>query len=412
MNIVLLATRIFGNDGVSLEILHWKEILSKMGHKVKLLAGKLDQEGICIPDLFFQSPEVVDLYNRVIFGKENYRKVEADIFRRSGKIEGDLREIFRKNGKIDLLIESNVLSLPMHFPLAVALTRLIEDYSIPTIARHHDFWWQRNRFLHSSMFPFFKRYFPPDLPSIKHIVLSSLAKTELKRRRHIDSEIIGDSFDFSSKQNKMDSYSRNFREDFGIAKDDIVFLQATRIIPRKRIELSIKLVEKLANPKAVLLLVGQSGDEGLEYEKKLKSIATKSKARILFIGSRINTHRKISGNERFYTLWDAYINSNFMTYPSKIEGFGNQFVEAVYFRIPIIVTPYPVYEADIKPLGFETIEMPDKVTSQVINRVKDLINNPGEIKSMVEKNFKIGQRHFSYEYLESKLANIIEKIDK
>jgi len=48
---------------------------------------------------------------------------------------------------IDLIIPENALSIPMHLPLGMALTELIAETGIPTIAHHHDFSWEKPSFL-------------------------------------------------------------------------------------------------------------------------------------------------------------------------------------------------------------------------------------------------------------------------
>lgn len=407
MKIVFLSTRIAGNDGVSLEAVRWKEILERMGHKVTLVAGELDRRGILVPELHFQRAEIVNLHNAVTYEKDNYEKIERKIYEIAGRIEGILREVFNNGNKPDLVIVANVLSLPMHFPLVVALTRIVEELKIPVIARHHDFWWERERYLRSSMFPFFKKYFPPSLTNIKHVVINTIAQKELKRRFDIKSLVIPDTFDFESKLNKVDSFSNHFRSDFGIKKDDVVFLQATRIIPRKRIELSIDLIKKLNNPKFVLVIAGHAGDEGLEYQSKIKELAKKSKTRIIFIGNYVNSRRKIRGERRVYTLWDAFINSDIVTYPTLQEGFGNQFLETTFFKKPLIMTPYEVYKKDIKPLGYEVIEMEEKISGKTLNKIKKLLNNPKSVQKIVDKNFKISKKYFSYEAVEEKLKKLL-----
>lgn len=181
MKVWILSFRISGNDGVSLELEHWRDILTRNGHKVKFVAGALDRSGIVIPELHFNDPKTVDVHDKVVYGKNNYKQVERDIFAVAGTIEGKLREAL--NGrKPDLLIVGNVLSLPMNFPSAVALARVIDEFKIPTIAKHFDFWWERKRFLKSSMFAFFKRWFPPNLSTVEHVVINSFAQTELKKK--------------------------------------------------------------------------------------------------------------------------------------------------------------------------------------------------------------------------------------
>ena len=53
---------------------------------------------------------------------------------------------FIENFKIDMLIAENALTIPLHVPLGLALTEIIAETQIPTIAHHHDFYWERVRF--------------------------------------------------------------------------------------------------------------------------------------------------------------------------------------------------------------------------------------------------------------------------
>ncbi|OGM27221.1 hypothetical protein A2962_01765 [Candidatus Woesebacteria bacterium RIFCSPLOWO2_01_FULL_39_61] len=420
MNIVVISYRIAGNDGVSLECVHWKEILEKMGHKVTFLAGQLDRAGIVMPELHFQWPNVMELHDRVVYGKGKYRQIEAKIFDIAGTIEGKLRHFFNGNRKVDLLVVANIFSLPMHFPLAVALTRVIEELGIPTIARHHDFWWERKRYIKSQLFPFFERWFPPKLAQIKHVVINSIAKDELKAKTGLEAEVIWDSFDFSNeKLSKIDRYSLHFKKDFGIRENDIVFLQSTRIVPRKRVELSIEFIKKLADPRAILILSGHAGDEGRLYLKKIKKHLKTSTIRYKLIGDFVNSKRRVvrisNGLEpkraRMYTMWDCYRNSDFVLYPTKIEGFGNQFIESVYFRKPIIITSYPVYDKDIKPLGFETIGMRAKPDSTSVNKVRHLLEDSVEVERITKLNFGLGKKYFSYEWVQGKLEKLFGEMN-
>src|SRR3989344_4900680 len=285
MNVIILGYRVAGLDGVALETVHWKNILEGMGHSVTLVAGELDREGILLPELHFKWPKVAGIHDRIVYSDESYAKVERVIFSMAGEIEGKLRHLLRNGQTCDLLIIPNVFSIPMHFPLAVALTRTIQEFSIPTIARHHDFWWERARYNKSYMFQFFEKWYPPKIENMTHTVINSLAQRSLKEKLGIDATIISDTFDFEDENlNKVDNYSKHFRYDFGIEEDDVIFLQATRIVPRKRIEFSIELISKLNNPNAVLVISGTEGDEKKGYLKKLKNMAKDKNINCKFIG--------------------------------------------------------------------------------------------------------------------------------
>jgi len=154
MKIGYVSFRIAGNDGVSLEAERWKKILTRMGHKVVFIAGELDGTGVVIPELHFTDPEAYLVHEEVVNNSAGFKKVERKIYELAGKIEGKLRHEFRRI-KPDVLIVANVLSLPIHLPFAVALTWVVNDLRILTIGRHHDFWWERKRYLRSSYFEFF-----------------------------------------------------------------------------------------------------------------------------------------------------------------------------------------------------------------------------------------------------------------
>ena len=238
------------------------------------------------------------------------------------------------------------------------------------------------------------------------VTINSLAQKDLKDRTGLDSAIIGDSFDFSGKTIPQNSYVKHWREDFSIKPKDIVFLQATRITPRKQIELSIELVKKLNNPRIVLVAAGYAGDEGQKYLKFLERRVRQTKIRAKFIGDRITAQREIRGKKRFYTLWDCFTNCDLMAYPSRFEGFGNQFIEACYFKKPIFVNRYEVYKADIEPLGFETVAIDGEVTDGTVEEVRALLDDPKRQRQITEKNFKIAKKHFSFAATQKKLKKL------
>ena len=62
---------------------------------------------------------------------------------------------------------------------------------------------------------------------------------------------------------------------------------------------------------------------------------------------------------------------------------------------------------DIKPLGFNVIEMDGYVTDRVIEEIKAILQNPDSYKERAEKNFQLAKRFFSYEVVRRKLRTIL-----
>jgi glycosyltransferase involved in cell wall biosynthesis len=115
---------------------------------------------------------------------------------------------------------------------------------------------------------------------------------------------------------------------------------------------------------------------------------------------RVNDHK-------IYSLWDAYIHTDLITYPSLYEGFGNALLESIYFKKLTVVNRYPVYNADIKPKGFEFIELDGFVNGTNVQETKELLKSPERVRIMTEKNYQIALESFSLQVLEDKLKILI-----
>jgi len=187
----------------------------------------------------------------------------------------------------------------------------------------------------------------------------------------------------------------------------LFILQPTRVIQRKGIEMAIELTHRLELPRAHLYITHRAHDEGLEYWHWLKREAGVMRVDLQLIDHLIGTERAKANGHKIYSLWDAYPHADLITYPSTYEGFGNALLEAIYFNRLIVINRYPVYNADIGPLGFEFIELAGFVDSKAVEKTKALLTAPDEVRRMAEKNYAIAQEHFSLEVLAQKLTDVI-----
>jgi glycosyltransferase involved in cell wall biosynthesis len=104
-----------------------------------------------------------------------------------------------------------------------------------------------------------------------------------------------------------------------------------------------------------------------------------AKIDVRFISDRVGETRGLTNDgKKIYTLFDIYPHADLVTYPSHYEGFGNAFLEAVYFGKPVVVNTYAVYARDIDPLGFKIVKMSQLVTRDVIELAARLANLFGE----------------------------------
>ena len=198
-----------------------------------------------------------------------------------------------------------------------------------------------------------------------------------------------------------------------ICPNDKTILQPTRIIKRKGIERAIELVKILNGSQYKLLISHEGGDEGFEYATWIKNFAYQNGVDLRFPRKRISSpwDRHIN-NSNGFSLWDVYAHADFVTFPSINEGFGNAFLEAIYYKKPILVNRYATFIKDIEPKGFDLITIDGHLTSQVVYHVREILESPKRKKRMVNHNYKIAKQHYSYKVLQQQLNAIINKIFK
>jgi glycosyltransferase involved in cell wall biosynthesis len=253
--------------------------------------------------------------------------------------------------------------------------------------------------------------FPPRDNDLQHVVINTVAQEELARRKAVPAMVVPNVLNFENPPPPVDAYASDLRAEIGLAPDDIMILQPTRVIPRKGIGHAINLVQMLDNPKCKLVITHEAGDEGLEYRDMLAGFARRSGVDARFIATRITEVRQINQeNKKTYTLWDLYPHADFVTYPSLYEGFGNAFLESVYFRKPILVNRYSNFTLDIEPKGFRVPLIEGYLTREIVAEVRRIIEDADYRRKMVEHNYAVAARYFSYTLLRRCLRTLLTNV--
>ncbi len=412
IHIGFVSTRFAGTDGVSLETDKWSSVLEKLGHRCFYFAGESDlPEEITYlhPLAYFRHPEILAIQRVAL----DSRTRPPEISRRIHEIKDELKQAinaFVRRFDLQLLIVENALAIPINIPLGLALTEFIAETGFSTIAHHHDFFWERKRFLVNCVWDFLNMSFPPHLPAIRHVVINSSAANQLALRTGISSRLIPNVMDFDNPPAPPDDYAQDLRDSLGLDLDEKLILQPTRVVQRKGIEHAIELVSRLGM-KACLVISHASGDEGYEYERYLRNLAERMGVRAIFCAGRIQEKRALTPDGlKIYTLQDVYLRSDLVTYPSDFEGFGNAFLEAVYYSRPIVVNNYSIFNFDIKPRGFQVIDFDGFIDDLTIKQTRAALSKPGQTREMVESNYRLGRRYYSFtvlrRHLEALLADI------
>ena len=413
-NIGFISTRFQGTDGVSLETEKWVTVLKRMGYQPYYFAGLSDwdpKRTMIVPEAFFDHPSNREIQSKSFKVYRRTSELTGLIHKTRNKLKTALYRFIHKFN-IDLIIAENCLAIPMNLPLGLALTELIAEMGIPTIAHHHDFWWERPRFYVNAVADIINTAFPPSLPSIQHVVIQTQADRELSYRTGLSPSVIPNVLDFKKKPPGVNHYNVDVREAFGIGKDEFFILQPTRVVARKGIEHTIEVVSRLKSRNAKVVITHSISDEGDAYPKRIMSYAEHMGVELIMKPEIIDDRRgRTADGKKIYTLWDVYPHADLITYPSTYEGFGNAFIEAVYFKKPILVNRYSAYVLDIKPFGFKVLEMEGYVTPDVLDEINHLIDNRDSFQEKAENNFCLASRFFSYEVLRRKLRNILTNFE-
>lgn len=437
--IAIVHYRVGRTDGVSLEIEKRKEILESLGYQVRLISGPVQKgTNFIIDELEFDSTEVKKI-KEDSFQYFNKKKVPnklllGDINDLSVRIEKKFLE-YNAIEKFSAVLLHNIFSHGRHIAAASAFTRVAQKLQIPFICTNHDYYWEREEYQEPAsreIKDYLDKFVPPSAPNIKHISINSLAQKKLKES-NIESIVFPDIFDFSRPKWVKDSYNSDFRKNFDIKENDIVVLQATRIAARKGIEIAVDFVKELEKRKEqlngqklyngrqidnssdiIFVLAGYAEDSEITYLNNLKEYIYKRGIKFRFIHNQIASDRSTGDSGKIYSLWDSYVHADLVTYPSLVEGWGNQFIEAVFAEKPVVLFEYPVYKADIKAEGYFYISFGDQyskndahpglvqinkntILKAVIKTVETLKST--ETPSIMKTNFQLGDKFHGYNRL-------------
>ncbi|MGC9523392.1 MAG: glycosyltransferase [Anaerolineae bacterium] len=448
-NIGMIHFQVGGTDGVSLEMDKWRMVLEEMGHSVYYCAGDLGTaDGTLIPEMFHHREDAHRLYENTFIALEDYpdeAAYRAELYGKAEVIEEKLLAWVDEKG-IDFLIPENVWSVAAHPSVAIAVTNIMRERELPVLAHNHDFYWERQdgvALTCATAIEYAQKYLPPRDPLASHVTINSLGRQALLARKGIEATVVPNVFEFEEGPWEVDDYNRDFRERIGLREKDVMVLQATRVVSRKGIELAVDFVKALDAParraelearglyngqpfeedsRIVLVLAGYTRDDTTGYTAKLRQKITEAGIDAFSVADVVASRRQTQNLEKIYSLWDTYVFADFVTYPSLWEGWGNQLLEALRAKVPIMLFEYPVYKADIKDKGFRVVSLGSvvagyddrglaRVAPSVIEKAADqaveLLTDAELRQEVVDHNYALGQEHYSLTSLRDYLAPLV-----
>ncbi len=409
-----ISTRFAGTDGVSLEASKWAQVLALDGHQCFWFAGELDRnpnDSFLAPEAHFKHGQIAHIAENV-FGRTRRNPGITDLIHRMRVALKNQLQAFVRQFDIDLFVIENAMTIPMNIPLGLALAETISETRMATIAHHHDFFWERKRFAINAIGEFLPMAFPADLPDVRHVVINSLARRDLAHRRGLAATLVPNVLDFDRPPRVDPAEVNRFRQVIGLAPDDLMVLQPTRLIKRKGIEHVFELVKALDNPRCKLVISHEDGDEGVGYGEWLQSAARANGVDLRLIKDNVvSPWRETAADKGQFSLWTVYAAADLVTFCSLYEGFGNGLLEAIYLKKPVVLNRYDSFIADIEPLGFEFLTLDGYLTPDVVAQARRILLE-GETKfTGPERNYAIARRHFAYPVLQRRLQSILTEFD-
>lgn len=187
-----------------------------------------------------------------------------------------------------------------------------------------------------------------------------------------------DIFWFDKTQTPIPANNRNrFRQIQAAKEDDVILITTSRLVYKNAVDIVIRALSKL--PANVHLWVLGNGSQRKELEALTKKLNLSE--RVHFKG--VMSHASPLSDSSVIHYLNA---SDIFVRPSRSEGMGNSFIEAMAAEVPVIATPVggiPDFLKDGETGLFCEVNNPKSIAEKVM----EYINNP-ELKSQIVKNAK------------------------
>ncbi len=381
-------------------------ILQRLGHSVAVLAGMGGDKSLPYP--VYINPLISSSNDEVLYAHERCK--EGDV-RYVKDLSEKILEILRSWTKeLDLVICHNVLHMPFNLPLTAALLRFAEKKERPVISWAHDspyFYPDCPEYLRKEPWIMLKKVHP----NIHYVTISEYRKRLfLEKGLKADWEVIPNGIDPVSFF-YLDERSVRLAKELRIFERDFVFIQPSRITPRKNLELSIHIIRgiKLSGYDVLLLLTGAYDPherKAVSYHRRLKYwIKNLDLSENIAI---LAEYRFKDGKELVLDralIRDLYLMSDMLLMTSRDEGFGLPLLEAGMIKLPIACSRIPPFEEIAKDVCFFDLNEPPLV---IAGKILDYLS-----RTNTHNMFRKTMREYTLENIcKKKLIPFLERVLK
>ncbi len=292
--------------------------------------------------------------------------------------EGIYRELSKELKGAEIVIIHNSLTMPFNLALSAALRRLIEGTSARKkfIAWCHDTSLSYPQYLKRDRFPW--RLLSQRIPRVHYVAISPLRRRELSKLLKLPLKaitVIPDGIDPESFLSLSPKTIPIFKR-FGLLQQELNLLYPARIVPRKNMELAIRILSFInKRRKAKLILTGAPDPHNkasLDYFRSLKRLIREERMerRVIFLSQHLEVDSHL--------LRDLYLLCDLLLFPSSSEGFGIPILESGLCHLPIACSRIsPLKEiGGNDPLYLDLSEEPREMALKVINYMDSHLTLP------------------------------------
>jgi len=185
--------------------------------------------------------------------------------------------------------------------------------------------------------------------------------------------------------------------DIGKKENEIWLIHTGRLVHKNSLDVVIHALSLLPNH-VHFFMIGDGPEK-----KKLASLANE-----LGVSSRVHFHSYVPNEDlpNYLKICDIFIR------PSRSEGMGNSFIEAMAAGLPVIATQ----EGGIADFLFDEKRNPDKETTgwavdkdspeQVAEAVKDILARPEQAAHVIANAKKLVSENYDWDGIAEKISNI------
>jgi glycosyltransferase involved in cell wall biosynthesis len=349
-------------SGVTTVIRNHAIHLTDLGNEVTIVYGKGGGlEGVrevYIEELNPDHPEISKLQVKIL----NRKLDEAARKNFLGIKEALKTKIRDATQGLDIVIVHNIPSMVFNFPATVAINELVGESKSNFV-----FWIHDSAVLRQEWKKFLKTWPFTELhyehPNVSYVTITEFRAKQLSQTKNDhyklkDVKIIPNGINVEEYE-RLDEATLELREKLRLKWDDYVILMPIRVLPRKNIELGLKIIyelKKLVGERRVrLVITGPPDPQARAYAQRYVDYLNNLMKKLNLEDSVLLIHDLISFRRLYennciikWGIADAYALSDLVLITSKEEGFGLPVLEAGVARKPLFVSRIKPFEELLK----------------------------------------------------------------